>query len=245
VASIARASLAEAIGTFIFFTIGAGAVIVETSPTTQGSVGLIGVAAAHGLTLAIMVTVFGGISGGHFNPAVSLGVLAGGKIEAPRAFSYIGAQLVGALAAGGMLRLMFVRERWEPSNLGTPSIGIGVSVGQAILIEAVLTFVLLIAVWGTGVDPRGAKVGGFGIGLAVFVDILVGGPLTGAAMNPARHFGTAAMSGYWSDWWVYWVGPILGGLLASLVYRGAFLDEGDLTPAVAAGATLPPESDSP
>src|SRR5690349_12421582 len=94
----------------------------------------------------------------------------------------------------------------------------GVSFGTGVLVEAVLTFFLLLAVFGTAVDPRAAKIGGFGIGLTVAVDILVGGPLTGAAMNPARVFGTAIAAGFWDAHWIYWVGPIAGAAFASWIY---------------------------
>ena len=234
-----EAAVAEFVGTFCFVLVGAGAVVLSTLPD---QVGLLGVAAAHGLALAVMVTVFGGISGGHFNPAVTFGVLVTGRIRPVRAGIYVLAQLGGAVLAGLVLRVFFTPAQWGGPNLGTPAIGSGVTVGRAILIEAVLTFVLLIAVWGTGVDPRGANVGGFAIGFAVFADILVGGPLTGAAMNPARHFGPALASGFWSDWWVYWVGPLLGGALGSLVWTTFFASGRDVPPAVAAGATQDPAS---
>lgn len=218
-----RAALAEAIGTFAFFTIGMGSVVVGTK-IDQG-VGPLAIAFAHGVALAVMVSVFGRVSGGHFNPAVTIGVWVGGKIKTLQAVVYVVAQLAGAAAAGFLLRLFFTRAQWEPSHLGVPALGAGISPGQGILIEAVLTFFLLLAVWGTGVDPRGPKVAGFAIGLTVFVDIIVGGPLTGAAMNPARAFGPAIASGYWTDHWIYWVGPVAGGAIASLVYRGFFYTE--------------------
>ncbi len=235
-----RAATAEFIGTFAFFTIGAGTVVLAFDPGFQGAVGLLGIAAAHGIALAVMVTVFGGISGGHLNPAVTIGVWVGGKIETGRALWYLLAQLLAAVCTGVVLKyIFFTQEQWEPSNLGTPGLDPTVAPGRAILIEAILTFVLVITVWGTGVDPRGAKVGGFAIGLAVFADIMVGGPLTGAAMNPARHFGPALLSGSWANWWVYWAGPLIGGIVASLVYRGLFWSEEQVMPAVAAGATQP------
>lgn len=236
-----RAALAEFIGTFAFFTIGAGSVILAFAPDFPGAVGLLGIAAAHGIALSVMVTVFGGISGGHLNPAVTIGVWVGGKIETTRALAYLGAQLLAGICSGLVLRVFFVRGQWAPSNLGTPALDASVTPGRAIVIEAVLTFVLVLTVWGTGVDPRGAKVGGFAIGLAVFADIMVGGPLTGAAMNPARHFGPALVSGFWANWWVYWVGPLIGGIVASLVYRGVFWSEEQVPPAVAAGAAQPDE----
>lgn len=217
-----RAAIAELVGTFAFFTIGAGAVVMTV--VTRGQVSLLGVAAAHGLVLAVMVSAFGHISGGQFNPAVTFGLWLGRRLDAIGALTVIVAQLVGALAAGFLLKAIFTKAQWSPTHLGTPALGTGVSPAKGVLIEAVLTFILLIAVWGTAVDPKGAKVGGFAIGMAVFVDILLGGPLTGAAMNPARWFGPAVASGYFTNAWVYWAGPLIGAAAASLLYRAALLD---------------------
>lgn len=235
-----QAVLAELIGTFSFFTIGAGAVVLTAAYGQQ--VGLLSVAFANGIALAVMVTIFGRISGGHFNPAVTIGVWIGGKIDTLKGISYIVAQLVGAVLAGLLLTQIFSRRQWSPTNLGTPALATGVTPGKALLVEAVLTFFLLLAVWGTGVDRRGATVAGFAIGLTVFVDILVGGPLTGAAMNPARVFGPALVSGFWDNHWVYWVGPVAGGAVASLVYRTFFLDEEPPAPVTATTAEATPQT---
>ena len=131
------------------------------------------------------------------------------------------------------MRVVFPESSWEPTNIGTPAIAEGISVVGAIVIEAVLTIVLLIAVFGTAIDPRAPKLGGLAIGLAVAADILMGGPLTGAAMNPARWFGPAVASGAFDDWYVWWIGPLLGAAVAALVYRYALEDRGDpdVTPA--------------
>jgi len=214
--------VAELVGTFVFFFIGAGAIVTDTFTKTH-AVGLIGIALAHGLVLSIMISALGAISGGHFNPAVTIGFLVTRRIKIDTAIYYIVAQLVGGTLSGLALRIVFPESIWKVTHLGTPALGPGVSVGTAIFLEALLTFFLVTAVFGTAVDARAPKIGGFGIGLTVMMDILVGGPLTGAAMNPARAFGPALASGFWDNQLVYWIGPIIGGALAALLYDTVFL----------------------
>ncbi len=215
--------VAEFFGTFALCFIGAGAIC--TNQLTSGSVGLLGIAAAHGTVLAVMISALGHHSGGHFNPAVTISILAAKKLEAARAVGYIFAQLAGAVAAALLLRIIMPPEAWQPVHLGTPALGSAVTFLQGTLLEVVLTFFLVLAVFGTAVDPKGSwnAVAGFGIGTVLIFDILTGGPLTGASMNPARSFGPALVSGYWDRHFVYWIGPITGGLLASLVYTRYFL----------------------
>ena len=228
--------IAEAVGTFLFFFVGAGAVILGVHSGAGGG-GLVGVAFAHGLALAVLVSALGPISGGHFNPAVTLGVWITGRIDATRAGLYVVAQLVGALAAGLALRAVFPPSSWEPVALGTPALDLEIGVLAAIVIEAVLTMLLLFAVFGTAIDRRAPKIGGLAIGLAVAADILMGGPLTGAAMNPARWFGPAVASGNYTDWYVWWIGPLLGAAVAALIYRYALEERGEpeVTPATPEG----------
>lgn len=228
--------VAEALGTFLFFFVGAGAVVLD-SHTDGGAGGLLGVALAHGLVLAVLVSSLAAVSGAHFNPAVTLGVLITRHIGPLLAAMYVVAQLVGGVAAGLALRAVFPESSWQPVALGTPQVGEGIGIGGAIAIEAVLTVVLLIAVFGTAIDPRAPKLGGMAIGLAVGADILMGGPLTGAAMNPARWFGPAVASGTFADWYVWWIGPLLGAAVAALVYRLAFEDRSRraVTPATPEG----------
>ena len=137
---------------------------------------------------------------------------------------YIVSQLIGAVVAGFMLRLVFSEVTWQVVNLGTPGLSPGVSVRTGILVETLLTFFLVLVVYGTAIDDRGTwkAIAGFGIGLTIMCDVLMGGPLTGASMNPARTFGPALAAGYWANHLVYWVGPLLGGGLAGLFY-GHFL----------------------
>jgi MIP family channel proteins len=199
--------------------------------------GLVGVALAHGLALAVLISALGPISGGHFNPAVTFGVWITGRIEPVRAGLYVVVQLVGALLAGLALQAVFNVASWQPVATGTPAVDPAIGVTGAIIVEAILTVVLVLAVFGTAIDPRAPKVGGFAIGLAVTADVLMGGPLTGAAMNPARWFGPAASSGTFADWYVYWIGPLLGAAVAALVYRFALEEQGepDVTPATPEG----------
>ena len=139
---------------------------------------------------------------------------------------YIISQLAGGAAGAALLRVTLIETIWKPSHLGTPVVAHQVmSNGKAVLLEAILTFFLVFAVYGTAIDERGpfTKTAGLTIGLVLTFDILVGGPLTGAAMNPARWFGPALVSGFWKDWWVYWIGPIGGGVIAAAVYWFAFL----------------------
>jgi MIP family channel proteins len=219
------ALIAEAFGTFLFFFVGAGSVVLGDYLAANGGTGpgLLGVALAHGLALAVLVSALGAVSGAHFNPAVTLGVWIMGRITPVRGALYLAAQLIGGLAAGLALKVVFA-DSWQASNIGTPALGVGITPAVAIGVEAVLTALLVLAVIGTAVDPRGPKIGGLAIGLAVAADILVGGPLTGAAMNPARWFGPAVAAGAYADWYVWWIGPAIGAAVAALVYRSALAE---------------------
>ncbi len=213
-----RALIGEFVGTFAFIFIGAGSIVTDS--LTKGKVGLVGIAAAHALVLSIMVSALGHISGGHFNPAVTFGVLVAQKIALPSALLYGVAQLVGAVAGGLALLAIFPASAWQPVHLGTPALDHGTAFGTGVLLEAILTFFLVFAVFGVAIDPRGPFKGiaGFGIGLVLGFDILVGGPLTGASMNPARTFGPAVASWFWDNHLVYWLGPLIGGGLAGALY---------------------------
>jgi MIP family channel proteins len=211
-----RPALAELIGTFAFFFIGAGSIVTDSY--THGAVGLIGIALAHGLMLCVMIATLGAVSGGHFNPAVTIGLWVARKVDLSTVIAYIIAQLMGGTLAGLLLRFLFPEAVWQPVHLGTPAIAVGVAPLAGLILEATLTFFLMLAVLGTAVDSAAPKISGFGIGLTVLVDILVGGPITGAAMNPARVFGPALAAGYWDSHWIYWVGPIAGASLASWLY---------------------------
>ncbi len=208
--------IAELIGAFGLSFIGAGAICADAF--TGGKVGLLGIAVAHGLVLSIMVSATGHLSGGHLNPAVTAAFLATGRMKWEQAAQYVVAQLVGASIAGFALKAIFAPATWAKVHLGTPALAASVSQGTGIFVEAILTFFLIFAVFGTAVDAAAPKIGGFGIGLTIAFDILMGAPLTGAAMNPSRAFGPALAAGYWNGHVVYWIGPMLGGVIAGLVY---------------------------
>ena len=213
----------ELVGTFLFFTIGAGAVILATSGQVPGS-GLLAVALAHAFGLGVAITIFGHISGGHFNPAVTLSAWVGKKISSADALGYIACQMLGGLGAGIFLRVAFQESVWRGANLGSPPFTDPMTAGRAILIEAVLTFILVLTIWGTGVDERGPRVGGFAIGLVLGGMILAFGPTTGVFLNPARFLGPAAVAGNVDHWWVYVIGPAIGAVAAGLLYQTAFWD---------------------
>jgi MIP family channel proteins len=214
-----RSCVAEAIGTFGLCFIGAGAIILDTK--TNGAVGLIGIALAHGLILSVMISAMGHVSGGHFNPAVTVGFMVTKKQDVRTGISYIISQLIGGTVAGLLLRAIYAAEVWQKAGLGTPKLADGVSFGTGILIEIILTFFLVTAIWGTAVDDRKPNIGGFGIGLTIAANILMGGPLTGASMNPARTFGPALAGGGFDgiNHLVYWIGPITGAVIAAMIYN--------------------------
>jgi aquaporin Z len=198
--------------------------------SADGAAGLIVIALAHGIVLAVLVSALGAVSGAHFNPAVTFGVWVAGQIPWRRALAYVLAQLIGAIVAGLAVQIVFTS---DVVRSATPALGAGVDPLTGILVETILTVILLVAVFGTAVDPRGPKVGGLAIGFAVLADILMGGPITGAAMNPARWFGPAAVSWTWDNSYVWVVGPLLGAAIAAVLYRYFFLPEADMlrTPA--------------
>ncbi|MBI2404310.1 MAG: aquaporin [Gemmatimonadetes bacterium] len=211
-----RQLVAEFLATFALVFIGAGSVIVDAM--TGGEVGLVGVALAHGVVLAVMVTITMPISGGHVNPAVTFGLWLARKIDARRAGLYVVAQLAGAVAGALLLRALFPVGAGDATSWGLPRISPYISFPQAVVIEAILTLFLVSAVFGTAVSPQAPKVGGFGIGLVLVFDVLAAGPLTGAAMNPARAFGPAVASNDWHAHAAYWAGPLLGAAVAALVW---------------------------
>ena len=209
-----RPCIAEAIGTFALIFVGIGA--IHANP------GLLGVALAHGLTIAVFVSATGHISGGHLNPAVTFGALVGGKISLNEAILYWISQLFGATIAAFVCLGLFSRSVVID---GTPQLAGGTNAFQGIVIEAIVTFFLVFVVYGTALDQRGPKIGGLAIGLTITIGILFAGPLTGGAINPARVFGPALAVSFWNAHYVYWLGPMIGGALAGLVYKTCFLSK--------------------
>jgi aquaporin Z len=214
--SFLRRGAAEFAGAFTLIFIGGGAGIVSGHD-------IVAVALANGLAIAIMVSNVGHISGAHFNPAITLGFLATKRITAPLAAAYWFFQLLGAVVAALTLRFLF----HMPGLLGAvPSVhGAAFGNGRAFVLEMIMTGFLVWAVWATAVDPRGAfkAIAGLAIGLTITIDVFAGGPFTGAAMNPARAFGPELASNTWSSWWVYWLGPAAGALIAAFAYEYLYL----------------------
>ncbi|HEX7020139.1 MAG TPA: aquaporin [Gemmatimonadaceae bacterium] len=211
---------AEFIGTFALVFVGGAAII--TSPAVAAQNSIINIAFAHGLILAIMVTATMRISG-HLNPAVTAGFLVTGRIEAMMAVVYWIAQIFGAIVGAYALKGLFPETAVTLARIGGQSISADVSLLQAIILEAIGTFFLVFVVFGTAVDPRAPRVGGFAIGLTLTADILAIGPLTGSSVNPARSFGPAVVSRIFEGQTAYWIGPLVGGILAALLYDKLFL----------------------
>ena len=221
--SLSRRALAEFIGTMALIFVGGASILSDQ--LSGGNVTLVGIALAHGLTIAVMASAFGHISGAHLNPAVTVGAFIARKISAGDSVVYWISQLAGAALGAVLLTLVFDPATRAAASLGTPGFGAGVSISQGLTFEIVATFLLVLVVCATAIDDRGAfsVVSGLPIGFVVLFDILAGGPLTGAAMNPARVFGPAVVGGYWANHWVYWVGPLAGGALAGLLYTSLYL----------------------
>ncbi len=214
-----KALLAEFIGTFALVFVAVGA--IATDYLQEGGSGLVGVALATGLTLVVMVSATAAISGGHINPAVTFGAWITGKIDTLNAIGYIIVQCLGAIAAAALIKVVMPANALVSVKMGTPMLGTGVTHGMGLLMEIVLTFFLVFVIFGTAIDHRVPKFGGLFIGLTVTMDVLVGGPITGAAMNPARHLGPALLGGGMENTWLYWVGPLIGSSLAAMIYHHA------------------------
>ena len=219
---------AELVGTFFLCFAGIAAILSATSAVGSGA-GIVGVALAHGLALSVAVNAFGGVSGAHFNPAVTIGFLATGRIGLPAAALYIVTQLTGATLAAGFCRAIFPVAAVAEANLGIPLPAAWASTGVVVAMEMVMTCLLMIAIFGTAVDARGqvVKIGAFGIGLTVAFNILAGGAVTGASMNPARSFGPALVQGFWTWHPLYWIAPIAGAVIGALVYQHFILSKGE------------------
>jgi MIP family channel proteins len=215
-----RHFIAEFIGTFALVFVGGAAIMMAKQ--TESASALLQVALAHGLILSLMVTALMRISG-HFNPAVTLGFIAARRIDPMMAGVYIIAQLLGAVVAAYLLKMTFPAELFAATRGGGQFISLDVSAQQAWILEAIATFLLVFVVFGTAVDPKAPRVGGFAIGLTVTANILAIGPLTGASMNPARSFGPALVSGIFEGQFIYWTAPIVGSIVAALLYDTLFI----------------------
>ena len=211
---------AEFIGTFALVFVGGGAII--TSPMLSVQAAVVNIAFAHGLILALMVTATMRVSG-HLNPAVTAGFLVTRRIEPMMAVVYWIAQFMGAIVAAYALKALYPATIVAATRLGGQSISADINLIQAVGLEAIATFFLVFVVFGTAVDPRAPKVGGFAIGLTVTAGILAIGPLTGGSMNPARSFGPAVVTHIFEGMTAYFVGPMIGGISAALLYDNLFI----------------------
>lgn len=217
----AREFVAELLGTFALTFVG-GAAIMQTRNVDTGA-GLVEVALAHGLILFLMISATMKISG-NLNPAVSIGLLVTGRITPVQAATFIAGQLTGAIAAALSLKALFPAALWESARGTRQMVSLDVTTGQAFALEAIATAFLMTAVMGTAVDPKGPKVGGLAIGMAVTAGILGIGPLTGGSMNPARTIGPMVATGAYEGLALYLAAPIVGAVVAALIYRHLLLD---------------------
>ena len=234
-----RHFVAEFIGTFALVFVGGAAIMIAKD--TNSPAGLLGIAFAHGLILAVMVSALMRISG-HFNPAVTIGFVVTRRIDVTMAGVYIVAQILGAILAAYVLKWTFPFTLFEATRGGGQSVALQVTGSQAFLLEFIGTFFLVLVVFGTAVDPKAPRIGGLAIGFTLAADILAIGPLTGSSVNPARSFGPAVASGIFEAQIIYWAAPIAGGIVAALLYDFLFLrrevepaDHGALRPAANPG----------
>jgi aquaporin Z len=212
-----RRGVLEFVGVFALIFVAAGGAAYARSP--------IDLAFANGLVIAVMVSAAGPISGGHINPAVTLGFLVTKRIEPLLAIVYWVAQFGGAVLAALLLKWVIPNGAESASNLGVPALGSGIGSGQGVVIEAVLTFFLVWVVFATAVDPRGTfkQVAGLAIGFVIAFDVLMAYGLTGGAMNPARAFGPQLAGNHWAHGWIWYVGPFAGAVIAASLYELLYL----------------------
>jgi MIP family channel proteins len=221
---IAPKLLAEFIGTFAFVFIGAGAAAV-----VGDGVGLPGIAAiafAHGFAIMAFAFAYGAVSGGHMNPAVTVGVLAAGAMSAGEAAGYIVSQLIGGVVGALFLSAVL---GGAATGLGTPALAHNLVLGATTLtitpaagfaIEAVLAFFLVTVVLSTAVAGRAGNLAPLAIGMTLTLNIIMGGALTGAAFNPARALGPMVATGTFNDIWLYMTAPIVGAIIAAVLHTG-------------------------
>jgi MIP family channel proteins len=220
-ANMARASVAEAIGTFVLvLTIISTVVAASLDRSVAGTpFGSLAVPIAGGLALAIMVASLGHISGAHLNPAVTFGLAVNRRFPWAYVPAYIIAQLGGAIAAALVAWSFYGDTARSDVNLGATYPAVGVPVWRALSAEAVVTFVLVLVVVSVATDGRvPAGVAALAIGSALAAAILISGPISGAAVNPVRALGPMIVAGKFTDWWAYVIAPLIGGILATTAY---------------------------
>ena len=219
---VLRRATAEFVGTFALIFVGAGAIMTAAGPADQSP--LLPAALAHGLVIAVLASAVGHISGAHFNPAVTFAFLITRRMAPSLAVIYWATQFCGAVAGALLLRWLYPPDLRDRLRLGAPFLE-GVSSAQGFVIEAILTFFLVWVIFACAADPRGTftSIAGLAIGFTISFDVLIGGPFTGAAMNPARAFGPELVQGFWDDAWIYYTAPLLGAAIAGLVYDRLYL----------------------
>ncbi|KAI4338464.1 hypothetical protein MLD38_023522 [Melastoma candidum] len=219
-----KSYLSEFIATLIFVFAGVGSAIAYgklTSDAALDPAGLVAVAVAHAFALFVGVSVAANISGGHLNPAVTLGLAVGGNITILTGIFYWIAQCLGSIVACLLLKCVT-----GAASVPTHGVASGVSEVAGFVMEIVITFALVYTVYATAADPKKGSIGTIApiaIGFIVGANILAAGPFSGGSMNPARSFGPAVVSGDYSEIWIYWAGPLVGGALAGLVYGDVFI----------------------
>lgn len=208
----ARAYAAEALGTYLLVFAGPGAVVINA--VSEGGVGSLGISLSFGLVVMIVIFALGHISGAHINPAVTLAFATFGSFPRRHVPGYLAAQILGAVAAALTLRALFGNVATLGSTVPTDG------AGQALALEALITFFLMFVIVAVATDER-AVPGAAAVAIGGYVALVAtfAGPIAGASMNPARSFGPALASGTWTDHWVYWAGPIAGALLGAAAYR--------------------------
>lgn len=244
---------AELIGTFgvVFIAIGAICADQYLAASSQGRLGILGIALAYGLAYAVMVSALGHISGGHLNPAVTVGYWVTRRVSTVQAVSFCIAQLVGSIIAAYVLSSLMPDTGWRTRALGsiTPDLSPDITRGQGMAIEAVVTFLFVLVIFATAVDAKRAlrKFSGLASGLALAAGVLVAAPFTGGSMNPARTLGPAVATHHWENHGVYWVGPLLGAIIAAVLYDRLFLRDqppgGAISSPEARGAETPVSAD--
>ncbi|MBW7897606.1 Aquaporin Z [Candidatus Brocadiaceae bacterium B188] len=218
--------MAELVGAFALVFIAAGAVCADFYLRREGGqgLGLLGISIAYGVVMIVVIYATSYISGSHVNPAVTISFWISKRMDPNTAIMYILSQITGAIIAGLALKVLFP-EALNTVYLGTCMLSPGVSIGRGILMEFIVTFFLVFTVYGTLVDKRAtAGFAGVAIGMVTLFGAMIGGTISGGAMNPARVFGPAIASGQFTHHYVWWIGPILGGIVAGFVYDQLFAD---------------------
>jgi MIP family channel proteins len=243
--NFAQKFAAEFVGTFAVVFIAAGSISADQylAASNQNRPGILGIALAYGLAYAVMVSALGHISGGHFNPAVTVGLWVTRRVGTMQGLSYLIAQTLGGIAATYLLIAVIPDSAWRTRALGsiTPDLSPDITRGQGMVIEAALTFFFVFVIFATAIDAKRGfqRLSGFVSGLTLSAGVLVAEPFTGGSMNPVRTLGPAVATRHWENHGVYWVGPLLGGIIASVLYDRFFLRDQPPGSAVAAEPTNP------